>query len=91
MTYLPTEVIWVYDGKQLLESGNDPEGYTLYTKPRQSEGFELVRSLVLPPGSDLLARGLPRDETAGCPDNLGPLHRRLPMPGEGRRDLRGGA
>ena len=60
-----SEIVWVYDGERLLEYGNDPEGYTLYTKPRQSEGFELVRSLVLPPGSDLLAEACPGTKRLG--------------------------
>ena len=62
----PSEIVWVYDGEQLLESGNDPEGYTLYTQPRRSEGFELVRSLVLPPGSDLLAEACPGAKRLGA-------------------------
>ena len=60
-----SEVVWIYDGEQFLEYGNDPEGYTLYTKPRQSEGFELVRSLVLPPGSDQLAEACPEARRLG--------------------------
>ena len=61
----PSEIVWIYDGNQFLESGNDPEGYTLYTKPERSEGFELVRSLVLPPGSDLLAEACPGTQRLG--------------------------
>ena len=60
-----SEIVWVYDGERLLEYGNDPEGYTLYTKPQRSEGFGLVRSLVLPPGSDLLARACPGTKRIG--------------------------
>jgi outer membrane lipoprotein-sorting protein len=61
----PSEIVWVYDGKQLLEYGNDPEGYTLYKDPEQSEGFELVRAFVLLPGSDSLADACPEPERIG--------------------------
>ena len=61
----PSEIIWVYDGEQLLEYSNDPEGYTLYKEPEQSEGFEFVRALVLPPGSDSLADACPEPEGLG--------------------------
>lgn len=63
--YPPSEINWVYDGKQVLEFGNDPPGYTLYLNPEKSEFSELARALVLPPDSELLARACPEAERLG--------------------------
>ena len=60
-----SEWMSVYDGQQLLQSGNDPEGYFLYPDPEDSEFFQLTRSLVLPPGSDLLADACPGAQRLG--------------------------
>ena len=61
----PSEINWVYDGKRVLEFGNDPPGSTLYLNPEKSEFSELARALVLPPDSELLARACPEAERLG--------------------------